>query len=227
MRYLRTAVNQTLVLYQLIEIEYPLQTLSKFDQSNFTVYNTHIKIKYMQSTQKLNNTFNLTKVIIKIFLIVMAIVMAFILFMQFSPTIAHAVSNPNTNTQVPRSPANPITPTNTSGNGGKPINVCGVISTCPSWIDTYKTESNTPDSLAKSVVKFILTIVYFAIFISSTVAVAFIVLAGYRYITSQGDEKNTKPALETLKNAVIGLTLTILSITIVTFIGNFLTNFNF
>jgi hypothetical protein len=190
----------------------------------------------MPTTQKLNAPINLTKAIVKMFLILLATIVAFVVFMHFTPTIAHAQNRtPNpyqqtpTNTPTPRTSTNTNTTTitNTTGNGGKPINVCGVISTCPTWIDTYKSESNTPESLAKSVVKFILTLVYFAIYISSAIAVAFIVVAGYRYITSQGDEKNTKPALDTLKNAVIGLALAILSLTIVTLIGSFLTNFNF
>jgi hypothetical protein len=182
----------------------------------------------MPTTQKLNSSLNLTKTIIKILLIAIAAIVAFVVFMQFTPTVVHAQTGTSTTTPNPRASTNTnTTVTNTAGNGGKPINVCGVISTCPTWIDAYKSESNTPESLAKSVVKFILTLVYFAIYISSAIAVAFIVVAGYRYITSQGDEKNTKPALDTLKNAVIGLVLAILSLTIVTFIGSFLTNFNF
>jgi Type IV secretion system pilin len=189
----------------------------------------------MPTTQKLNSPLDFTKTIIKIFLIAIAAIIAFAVFIQFTPTIAHAQTtptNPYQTTPTPRNPANNTNTTNTkpivsTGNGGKPIDVCGVISTCPNWIDAYKSQSNTPESLAKSIVKFILTLVYFAIYISSAIAVAYIVLAGYRYITSQGDEKNTKPALDTLKNAVIGLVLAILSLTIVTFIGNFLTNFNF
>jgi hypothetical protein len=198
------------------------------------MYNNDIKPKYMSTIQKLNTPINLTKAIVKMFLILLAAIVAFVTFIHFTPTVAHAQNRtPNpyeqtpTNTPTPRTSTNTNTTKNTTGNGGKPINVCGVISTCPTWIDAYKSESNTPESLAKSIVKFILTLVYFAIYISSAVAVAFIVVAGYRYITSQGDEKNTKPALDTLKNAVIGLVLAILSLTIVTFIGNFLTNFNF
>ena len=164
----------------------------------------------MTNIQKLNNSFNLSKIIIKIFLISIAIFVAFVLFIQFTPTIAHAE-----------------TPTNTTGNGGKPINVCGVISTCPTWIETFKNSSSNPETLAKSIVKFILLFVYFAIYVSAAIAAFFIVVSGYRYITSQGDDKNTKPALETLKNAVIGLVLAILSVTIVTFLGSFLTSFNF
>ena len=189
----------------------------------------------MTSTQKMSNPLNLSKILIKAFLIAFAIIIAFAIFIHLTPTVAHAQDrNPYRPNETPTNVPNPRTPTNTStipanpvGNGGKPINVCGVISTCPAWIESYKSQSNTPDSLSKSIVKFILTFVYFAIYVASAVAVLFIVVAGYRYITSQGDEKNTKPALETLKNAVIGFVLAILSLTIVSFIGSFLTNFNF
>jgi flagellar biosynthesis protein FlhB len=184
----------------------------------------------MHASPKLNTTFNLTKAIIKIFLIAMAVIVAFVTFMHFTPTVAHAINPP---TPIPRVPAADTTTniTNTAttntGNGGKPIDVCGVISTCPTWINDFKSSSNTPESLAKTIFKFILMFVYIAIYLSAAIATLFIVFAGYRYITSQGDEKNTKPALDTLKNAVIGLVLAILSLTIVTFIGNFLTTFNF
>jgi Type IV secretion system pilin len=182
-------------------------------------------------TQKINTHANFKQTMIKGLLIAFAVIIAFLMFIQVSPTIANAqATTPASRNPTPRTPADNTSPTRNatnSGNGGKPINVCGVISTCPAWIESYKSQSNTPESLAKSVVKFILTFVYFAIYIASAVAVAFIVLAGYRYITSQGDEKNTKAALDILKNAVIGLVLAVLSLTIVTFIGNFLTNFNF
>jgi flagellar basal body-associated protein FliL len=178
----------------------------------------------MSTAQKLNTNFDLTKSIVKILLIALATVLAFVIFMQFTPTVAHAANDPatpapqyNTNNRVINSP----------GNGGKAINVCGVISTCPTWIEGFRNTSSSPDSLAKSIFKFILMFVYIAIYLSAAVAVVFIVISGYRYITSQGDEKNTKPALETLKNAVIGFVLAVVSVTIVTFIGNFLTTFNF
>lgn len=186
----------------------------------------------MTKTQNLYSSINSSKTIIKFFLILAAILIGFLMFIQLAPTIAHAqISNASTNQALPtpRTPANPYTTTvtNTAGNGGKPINVCGVISTCPNWIESFKTTSSNPETLAKSVVKFVLIFVYFAIYVSGAIATLFIVGAGYRYITSQGDEKNTKPALETLKNAVIGFILAVLSITIVTFLGNFLTSFNF
>ncbi len=188
----------------------------------------------MTNKQKIYKTFNFYKTLNNYFFVVLAFFIAIAAFGQFSPTIAHAeTNNPYINNSSNR--PKPVVPVitkadsvqNTATNGGKPINVCGVISTCPTWIDTFKTSSSTPDTLAKSVVKLILIFVYFAIYVSAAVAALLIVFSGYRYITSQGDEKNTKPALETLKNAVIGFVLAVLSITIVTFLGNFLTSFSF
>jgi Type IV secretion system pilin len=157
------------------------------------------------TTNLLNpSQFKITKLAIKIVFGILALILGFFLFMHFSPTVVQAA------------PA------------GKPIEVCKVLGGCIKDIDKFKPAgANTPESFTKGVFKFIMMFVTLAIYLASAVAVAFIVLAGYRYITSQGDEKNTKAALETLKNAVLGLILAILSLTIVTLITQFIGNFQF
>jgi len=55
--------------------------------------------------------------------------------------------------------------------------------------------------------------------IAGIVAVAFIIFGGYRYISSQGEPDNTKAALATIINAVIGLAITIIGAAVVSFIG--------
>lgn len=51
-------------------------------------------------------------------------------------------------------------------------------------------------------------------------AVAFIILGGYKYMSSQGEPKNIEAAMATIINAVIGLGIVILASVIVAFIGN-------
>ncbi len=55
--------------------------------------------------------------------------------------------------------------------------------------------------------------------VASVVAVAFIIYGGFRYITSQGQPDNTKAALSSIINAVIGLAIAIIGASIVSFIG--------
>lgn len=69
----------------------------------------------------------------------------------------------------------------------------------------------------------------FAIPISSILAVVFIVIAGYFWMTAQGDEKKVAAAKDMVRNAVIGLVIVLLCTTIVQLItffikpvGNFL-----
>ncbi len=55
----------------------------------------------------------------------------------------------------------------------------------------------------------------FLIPLSSVIAVFFFVLGGYYWMTSNGDEKQVEKAKEAIKNAVIGLVITLLAATIV------------
>jgi hypothetical protein len=52
------------------------------------------------------------------------------------------------------------------------------------------------------------------------IAVFFVIIGGYRYITSQFDPEGTKKARDTIINALIGLVIVILSSAIVNFVGN-------
>ena len=51
-------------------------------------------------------------------------------------------------------------------------------------------------------------------------AVAFIVMGGYRYISSQGEPKNIEAAMATIVNAAIGLGITVSATVLVAYIGN-------
>jgi ABC-type phosphate transport system permease subunit len=166
------------------------------------VYNYSVKFIYMTTEPHNPPQFKTVKTAIKILFGILALIVGFFLFVHFSPTVVQAA------------PA------------GKPIEVCQVLGGCIKNIEQFKPPSgNTPESFAKGAFKFILLFVTLAIYLASALSVVFIVLSGYKYITSQGDEKNTKPALETLKNAVFGLILALLSLTIVTLITQFIGNF--
>jgi len=56
--------------------------------------------------------------------------------------------------------------------------------------------------------------------ITGAVSVLIIVLAGFRYVTSQGDPSKTAQAKDTILYASIGLAVTILAFSIVTFVVN-------
>lgn len=56
--------------------------------------------------------------------------------------------------------------------------------------------------------------------LGSVIAVGFVMYAGFRFITSQGEPDNAKAARETMINAMIGLVITIAAASIVSFIAN-------
>lgn len=52
------------------------------------------------------------------------------------------------------------------------------------------------------------------------VAVAYVIIGGIQYVTSQGEPDRTKHAQETIINALIGLAIAIVAASVVSFIGN-------
>ena len=53
---------------------------------------------------------------------------------------------------------------------------------------------------------------------AATASVIMIVIGGFRYIFSQGEEKNTKAAKDTILYAIIGLVVSILAFSIVNYV---------
>ena len=64
-----------------------------------------------------------------------------------------------------------------------------------------------------------LAIIDILIRVAGLVSFGFIVYGGFRYITSQGSPENTKSALGTIINAIVGLVVALLAAAIVSFIG--------
>ncbi len=62
---------------------------------------------------------------------------------------------------------------------------------------------NTPGEL--NVEDLAITIITYVLGIAGLVAVIFLIIGGFNYITAQGNEEQTKKAASTLLNAVIGL----------------------
>lgn len=56
--------------------------------------------------------------------------------------------------------------------------------------------------------------------IVALVAVAYVIVGGIKYTTSQGEPEATKKARETIVNALIGLAIAIIAASVVSFIGN-------
>ena len=66
-------------------------------------------------------------------------------------------------------------------------------------------------------------VIDWALYIAAVIAVIFIIIGGFMYITSAGNEGQAGKGRATLINALIGLTLIILSYIIVQILYNFLT----
>ena len=71
---------------------------------------------------------------------------------------------------------------------------------------------------------FILKIINIALAIAGLVAVLFLIIGGFRYITSAGNEETAEQAKAIILNAIIGIVVIILSFVIVRVISNALTD---
>jgi len=70
-------------------------------------------------------------------------------------------------------------------------------------VSTLQRPTNLPQ--AQDVETLIITIITYLLGIAGLVAVIFLIIGGFNYITAQGNEEQTKKATSTLLNAVIGL----------------------
>lgn len=76
---------------------------------------------------------------------------------------------------------------------------------------------------AKTVPEIVHLIINWALYLSAIIAVIFIIIGGFLYITSAGDPGKATKGRQTLTNALIGLAIIILSYLIVQIVYNFLT----
>lgn len=75
-------------------------------------------------------------------------------------------------------------------------------------------------SSTRSVNELIIRIINIILGIAAVVAVLMIIIGGFRYIISAGDEKQTSGAKKTIINAIIGLVIIILAFAIVSVVNN-------
>lgn len=71
---------------------------------------------------------------------------------------------------------------------------------------------------------FIMKIINIALTIAGLIAVLFLIIGGFRYITSAGNEETAEQAKKIITNAIIGIVVIILSFVIVRVISNALAN---
>ncbi len=81
-------------------------------------------------------------------------------------------------------------------------------------------KSNQPGSLPGSADNILVSIANILFIFGGAVAVAFIILGGYRYVTSQGNRDAVEKAKQTLLYAVVGLLLLFSSVVIFNLIAN-------
>ena len=77
-----------------------------------------------------------------------------------------------------------------------------------SFPDTVVDKASTFSDLVK-------TIIDYALYLAAIIAVIFIIIGGYMYITSAGKDDQAKNGRKTLANALIGLVIVVLSYVIV------------
>jgi hypothetical protein len=74
---------------------------------------------------------------------------------------------------------------------------------------------------------FIFQVINIALALAGLIAVLFLIIGGFRYITSAGNEDAAGQAKKMILNAVIGIIVIILSFVVVRVVTNTLTNSNF
>lgn len=81
-------------------------------------------------------------------------------------------------------------------------------------------------SAGQSLTGLILTVINWLLALAGLVAVLFLIIGGFWYITSAGNEETAEKGKNTAINAIIGIIIIILSYVIVNVISNLVTNTN-
>lgn len=82
------------------------------------------------------------------------------------------------------------------------------------------TDSQNKFSFEKAIPRIILALIDILLRLAGLAAVGFVIFGGVRYMTSQGEPEALKAARGTLINAIVGLIISVLAFTIVSFIGS-------
>lgn len=105
------------------------------------------------------------------------------------------------------------------GNGGPSGGLQDLQTASGNQIPTAGVTGNT----RADVIDLIARIVQWALYLSGAVAVLFVIVGGYRYLTAGGNEETATKARKSVVNALIGLVIIILAYVIVNVITNFVT----
>lgn len=74
------------------------------------------------------------------------------------------------------------------------------------------------------VINLIALVISWALYLSGAVAVVFVIIGGYRYLTAGGNEETATKGRKAVVNAIIGLVIIILAYVIINVVTNFLTS---
>lgn len=83
----------------------------------------------------------------------------------------------------------------------------------------FQTVSGVKVATLSCIPCFIKAVINFGLALGAVVAVAFIIISGIRYITSNGDQIRIAQARQTITYAIIGLVIVVLAYAIVNFVG--------
>ncbi len=105
-----------------------------------------------------------------------------------------------------------------------PSLVQAASSGCPSWVSSFGGLFDWVPAEYCTANGILLKAINLLLMLAGGVAVLFIILGGFRYLTSAGNGESVEKGKNTLVNAVIGLTVILLSSLIVRLVTNTLTN---
>ena len=95
----------------------------------------------------------------------------------------------------------------------------GVVSGSPPNCEV-KIGGGSDDAFIGNIVTIVLNIVEIILQLIGYASVIFIIIGGFRYMTSAGDPNGIKAAKVTIMNAIIGLIITLSAVAIVNIVGN-------
>ena len=72
----------------------------------------------------------------------------------------------------------------------------------------------------RTLIGLIAAVIQLLLFVAGSLAVLFVIIGGYQYITSAGNEERAERAKKTLVNAIIGIVVILLSFVIISVIVN-------
>ena len=101
-----------------------------------------------------------------------------------------------------------------------PALATGVCGSQNKLVQDPKTQLCVDPSERRGAADIIVLVINFLLLFAGLIAILFIVIGGYKYITSAGNAESAKSGRETVVNAIIGLVIIILAFVIVSVVNN-------